>query len=246
MSLGTLVLVDADMFVHRAAAAVERATEWDDEVWTLTADLDEAKSAFRALVSDAEQVIDDKDAELVMVFSPSGPVFRHAFWPTYKEGRSRKPLVHRALSEWVWETYQCRVKPGLEADDVLGILATHPGNAKRRRVIVTGDKDLAQIPCSIYDFGRETWTDVTEEEADLAHLLQTLTGDTVDKYPGCPGIGPKRAPAIASAGWPAIVAAFEKAGQTEEDALTQARIARILRFTDYDHDKKEPILWQPR
>ena len=32
---------------------------------------------------------------------------------------------------------------------------------------------------------------------------------------------------------------------TEEDALINARLARILTTDDYDHDKREPILWQP-
>lgn len=233
------------MFVYRAASAAERATEWDDEVWCLTADLDEAKSSFLRLVADAVDIVDDKNCELLMAFSPGGPVFRHALWPTYKEGRGRKPLVHRPLMEWVMETYPSCVRPGLEADDVLGILATHPGNANRRRVIVSGDKDLAQIPCTLYDFNRDTWTEVTEADGDFLHLLQTLTGDPVDKYPGCPGLGPKRAPAVASGGWPSVVAAFEKAGLTEDDALIQARVARILRFADYDHEKKEPILWTP-
>ena len=32
---------------------------------------------------------------------------------------------------------------------------------------------------------------------------------------------------------------------TEEDALINARLARILTTNDYDHERKEPILWQP-
>ena len=32
---------------------------------------------------------------------------------------------------------------------------------------------------------------------------------------------------------------------TEEDALCNARLARILTTDDYDHEKKEPILWEP-
>lgn len=241
----TLVLVDGDIFAYTAASAVERATEWDDAVWTLTADLDEAKGAFETLLSGALKEVGDASPEVVMTFTPDGGVFRHRLWPTYKGGRKRKPLVHKPLVAWASERFDTRVKPGLEADDVLGILATHPGNAKRRRVIVTGDKDLAQVPGEILDIKRSTWTTVTEEEGDLLHLTQTLTGDMTDNYPGCPGIGEKRAGAIAAAGWPAIVAAFEKAKLTEADALVQARLARILRFTDYDHKKKEPILWTP-
>lgn len=45
--------------------------------------------------------------------------------------------------------------------------------------------------------------------------------------------------------WDAIVSNFRKAGLTEEDALVQARVARILRASDYDFTKKEPILWTP-
>jgi DNA polymerase-1 len=38
---------------------------------------------------------------------------------------------------------------------------------------------------------------------------------------------------------------FARAGLTAEDALLQARLARILHNDDYDHAKKEPILWTP-
>ena len=39
------------------------------------------------------------------------------------------------------------------------------------------------------------------------------------------------------------MAAFEKKGLTESDALVQARVARILRASDYDFAAKKPILW---
>lgn len=241
----TLVLVDGDIIAYTAAAAVERTTLWDDDTLSITADLDEAKNAFDTVLAAGLKEVEDADAEVIMVFSPNGPVFRHGLWPTYKEGRKRKPMAVAPLKEWASERFKTKVVPNLEADDVLGILATHPRNLSRRRVIVTGDKDLAQIPCNILDIKRQTWTEVEEEDADLTHLIQTLTGDTTDNYPGCPGIGAKRAPSIAAGGWEAVVAAYEKAKLTEEDALLQARLARILRFTDYDHTNKEPLLWRP-
>jgi len=43
--------------------------------------------------------------------------------------------------------------------------------------------------------------------------------------------------------WPVVVAAFEKQGLTEDDALVQARLARILRPNDYDGESI--TLWQP-
>lgn len=45
--------------------------------------------------------------------------------------------------------------------------------------------------------------------------------------------------------WDAIVALFRKEGLTEEDALAQARVARILRASDFDFKAKQPILWTP-
>ena len=45
--------------------------------------------------------------------------------------------------------------------------------------------------------------------------------------------------------WAGILSLYAKEGLTEEDALQQFRVARILRTTDYDFQKKEPILWRP-
>ena len=39
--------------------------------------------------------------------------------------------------------------------------------------------------------------------------------------------------------------AFKEKGLTEKDALINAQLARILTTNDYDHEKKEPILWTP-
>ena len=43
--------------------------------------------------------------------------------------------------------------------------------------------------------------------------------------------------------WFRVLAAFRKAGLTDADALQQARLARILRYEDYDG--RSPRLWVP-
>jgi 5'-3' exonuclease len=143
---------------------------------------------------------------------------------------------------------------GLEADDVLGIFATRDPKA----IICSMDKDMKTIPCNLWN-GTDLLK-VSEAEADYFHLHQTLTGDTTDGYPGCPGIGPVKAAKLLDAPmkpelltevrvpalWKVVVVAFEKAGLTEEDALRQARLARILRDCDWDSKNKEPILWSPK
>ena len=45
--------------------------------------------------------------------------------------------------------------------------------------------------------------------------------------------------------WAVVLAAYEKAGLTEADALAQARVARILRASDYDFKQKKVKLWNP-
>ncbi|NRP84102.1 exonuclease [Marinobacterium sp. xm-d-509] len=45
--------------------------------------------------------------------------------------------------------------------------------------------------------------------------------------------------------WRCIVSAYEKAGLTEQDALVQARCARILRHGEYAFETKKVKLWTP-
>ncbi len=45
--------------------------------------------------------------------------------------------------------------------------------------------------------------------------------------------------------WATVVKAFEDKGLTEDDALCNARLARILTNEDYDSRKQEPRLWTP-
>ena len=132
--------------------------------------------------------------------------------------------------------------PTLEADDALGIYATkHPGN-----VICSPDKDMRQIPGQLFDMS--DLSTVSEEEGAKWHLIQTLAGDQTDGYAGVPGIGIKRAVTLFEEKgytWKAVVEAFDDKDLSEDVALENARLARILQCTDYDPEASEPILWTP-
>jgi DNA polymerase-1 len=45
--------------------------------------------------------------------------------------------------------------------------------------------------------------------------------------------------------WDKVVEAFEKQGKTEEEALVQARLARILRTENYNMRTKVIKNWKP-
>ena len=161
----------------------------------------------------------------------------------YKGHRNRKkPCGYKRVINALRKEYKVIIKPTLEADDCMGVYATkHPGN-----IIVSPDKDMKQIPGQLYNFD-ETFT-VSKEEGAKWHLIQTLAGDQTDGYSGVPGIGVKRAEALFEQNgysWKTVVKAFTDKGLTEDDALVNARLARILTSDDYDFKRKEPISWTP-
>jgi DNA polymerase I len=239
-----LLLIDGDQFLFKATAAVEEEIRWDQENHVLYSNVEKAWTNLQGMIKRIHERFDT--AQHAVCFS-TYPGFRSAIAASYKATRAaRKPLCYAALRGRMEDTYTCVSMPALEADDVMGILATKPG--KVRRIIVSQDKDMKTIPGELWD-GQDL-LEITEAQADWWHLYQTLTGDTVDEYKGCPGMGPKKAEKLLDAEaetpvWNRVVIAFIKAGLTEADALTQARLARILRWTDWDSKKKEPILWTP-
>lgn len=245
------LLVDADVIVHQSAAAHQRVTDWGDGTVSVATDpIEDAIETMRKVVAEYKRHL---HAKFVVWCISHSDNFRKLILPTYKANRPVKPTLVAPLKEWVKANTKCYVRPGLEGDDVIGILATHPKLLPGTKVIVSIDKDLKTIPGTIYNPGKDTLTRVSREEADYWHLFQTLTGDPTDNYKGCPGIGPVKAEKILYEGggsmwaspWERIVAAFAEKDLTEADALIQARVARILRHTDYDFKRKEPILWRP-
>lgn len=244
------ILVDADMFCFRACAACERDIDWGNDFWTLHVDLNEAKQHFTsameyAIESCLQQMKYSGDFSVIFCFSDKKN-FRKTILPTYKANRvgKRKPVAYSALVDWVVSEYDTKIVPTLEADDCLGIIAT---KSKEPTVIISGDKDLKSIPCNHYDFIHDVFSVVSKAEADYNFLKQTLMGDKTDGYDGCPSVGKVTAERIldVDCSWDAVVAAYKKKGLSEEVAIEQARVARILRATDYDFKKKEVILWKP-
>jgi hypothetical protein len=246
----TILLIDGDQYVHRACAAVERDTKWDDENHVLTSNEVEAWEVCEGSIKKLFHHFGTEDAVLAL---SEGVVFRKAIDPTYKSNRRdmRKPLCFWDVRNRVQGTYKTVAFNGLEADDVMGILATKPG--PDTKIIIARDKDMKSIPGKLWDGSK--FHVISKAEADYFHLWQTLVGDASDGYKGCPGIGPKRAEKLLGeqlnvdathrAMWHVVATAYEQAGLTEADALTQARLARILRWSDWDNVNKRPILWTP-
>lgn len=249
-----VAVIDADSPLYRIALSAEMCCKRQgmsgEDLWIQVRSLDdcyhEAETAIEAIV----EKIGADDAFLCL---SDARCFRYSIFPSYKSNRerTRRPpmmvqLRAALLQRKPWPTLAIKE---LEADDVAGITSTSlQVAAKVEPIIVSEDKDLLTIPGLIHRKGHTF--EVSMEEANRAHLYQTLVGDYIDGYPGCPGIGAKRADRIldeyGADMWLGVVQAFEKAGLTYGEALVQAQVARILRASDWDAVKKEPILWTPR
>ena len=242
----TTAAIDADILLYRSMTYAEQEINWYDNVWTLYADIDEAKQIFTAQIDKIKDKL--KTDDILCCLSDRSDNFRKKVDPTYKSNRkgTRKPAGFNAFIDWVETAYPHLRKPSLEADDVLGILATKPDNLGKL-IVVSDDKDLKTIPCKLYRPSPDELLEVTPQQADAYFLHQCLTGDPTDGYGGCKGVGDKTAKKILGSKptWSSVEQAYIKAGMTRDDAIQQARLARILRWEDYDTEKGEPILWQP-
>jgi DNA polymerase-1 len=202
----TTLLIDGDTIAYMASAACqENVMDFDGFIKPL------------ANAMQGETVVDnmilglmrDLEAHGIMVFL-SDPLanWRMELMPEYKAHRARaegeldvRPMLLGHLKQYLRDKYGATHMPTLEADDLIGIMATNPNTDYPGRTVIVGkDKDFDTIPGlhhqlhrDINSNGKRFVRGVTPEFADWFHLVQTLAGDRVDGYIGCPGIGMTRA-----------------------------------------------------
>jgi DNA polymerase-1 len=228
--------------MYRSAFNREVAEEVSPGYWTWGCDINIVKEDIDNYIS----YLKDKFVADTALLCLSDTVnFRKDISDTYKGNRSwlKRPVVLKPLREWLLTQREAIVYPTLEGDDVMGILAT---SSDDETIIVSIDKDLNTIPGKFFQNEEKGVIEILPKEADYNHLYQTLVGDVADGYKGCPGIGAISAKKLLEAdpSWDTVVKAYKKAGLTEEDALVQARLARILRAEDYPDGKVK--LWEPK
>lgn len=262
-STARIALIDADSVLYAVALSAEAVSKGtgehgDDEYLQVK----DGEQCYNEVVRKLETLVEAVGAsDAIICLTPSGVTqFRSMLLPTYKMNRTaRRPEFLKPLQWLIQERkpFGCLGVWGLEADDVCGISATNlRGAGLREPIIVSIDKDMKSVPGLVYSWLRkeEGIVEVSEAHADRAHLYQTLIGDSVDNYTGLPGIGPKKANAILDSlegarewsKWEWIVGLYAKKGLDEEYALTQARVARILRAGDWNDKTKEVRLWLPQ
>lgn len=245
-------LIDCDYITYKACIAAECEIDFGNDVILVQSRFSEVMKNIEndlgrisTFLKNSVVDLDDESAvRLILCFSDSKN-FRKEIDPDYKGHRNRKkPCGYVRAQGKLTDKYRVLKYPGLEADDIMGIVDI------QGKIICSPDKDMRQIPGLLWDLNPENpIQNITPEEGWRWFLTQTLIGDQTDGYSGVPGIGKKKADDLLDKHgvlWDTVLAAFLAAGLTEEDALRNARLARILSKDDFDTTAGRPILWEPR
>jgi DNA polymerase I len=194
-----LYLIDGNSQMYRAYHAIRGLSGPDGR----------STNAVYGFVTMLRKLLADHRPEYIGAsFDLAGPTFRDALAADYKANRAPMPDDLAEQIPWVHQACEAMGVPivtleGVEADDVIGTLATHAVAAGFDVAIVTGDKDFFQLvggAIRVFNPRDEgTWFDPDgvadklgvrpEQVVDVLALM----GDAIDNVKGVPGIGEKGA-----------------------------------------------------
>jgi DNA polymerase-1 len=202
----TLTLIDGSGFVFRAYHALPPLT-------TTKGQPTHAVYGFTTMLLKALR--EREPTHVALVFDAARKTFRNDLDPGYKASRPEAPDDLKVQFPLVREVARALRVPvveelGVEADDVIGTLACQARRMGWQVVVVTGDKDFAQLvseQVTLYDpmaeaSGRGGWTGPAEVEKKLGvrpdQVIEymAILGDKIDDVPGIPGVGEVTAAAL--------------------------------------------------
>jgi DNA polymerase-1 len=192
------ILVDASGYLFRAYHALPK----------LTNSKGEATGALMGVISMLRKLVDEHHPDYIgVVFDAPGKTFRDEIYPEYKANRPAMPDELREQILPLQEIIRAMglpllVIPDVEADDVIGTLATRAAARGIPTLVSTGDKDMAQLVGEHISLVN-TMTDSLLDPAGVKEKFGvpperivdylSLMGDSVDNIPGVDKCGPKTA-----------------------------------------------------
>jgi len=178
-------LVDCELILYRNAAKAEKEGTSLRSLVEMT-ELSIAEVVRGCMASDYYLLVSGRNN------------FRKTLYPDYKAGRPPKPELYSKLCDAIRDLNPRRwlFHDQLEADDLLGIMATN-GRIKNP-IICSIDKDMLGVPAWHYNWNKDDFPGyVSQEEADYNWLVQLLKGDPTDNIEGMKGIGGVKAKKLA-------------------------------------------------
>ena len=196
-----LILIDGSSYLYRAYHAAPNFTNSDGEpTGAIYGVVNMLRSMLRQFSTD----------RFAVIFDAKGKTFRDDIYPEYKANRPPMPEDLRGQIEPLHAVIKAMGLPliaisGVEADDVIGTLATQASKLGIPVLISTGDKDMAQLVDQHITL-INTMTDVVMDAAGVKEKFGVgpefiidylaLMGDKADNIPGVPGVGEKTATAL--------------------------------------------------
>jgi 5'-3' exonuclease len=212
MEIAMKALLDTDIFVYRVGFTTEEE-DFGIAAWRMSDLIERTLDATKAT-----------SFQCYLTASKDETAFRRKVYPEYKMNRKApRPKHYEALREFLVREWSAKTVSCIEADDAIGI-DSREGNC----VIVSIDKDLKQLSGLHYNFVKEEFQTVTEEDGTRFFYTQCLTGDVADNVKGIAGIGPKKAEKLLMA------------GETEDDWFN---IVRETYDNDYEFFINGTALW---
>ena len=197
-SVGKLVLVDGSSYLYRAFHALP----------PLTTSKGEPTGALLGVVNMLQKLMkEEQPAWIAVVFDAPGKTFRDQLFEQYKANRTPMPDDLRPQIQPLLDIVTAMGLPllrieGVEADDVIGTLATRAAKQEIPVLISTGDKDMAQLVDGHITLVN-TMTDSRLDRAGVKAKFDVypeqmidylaLVGDSIDNIPGIDKVGPKTA-----------------------------------------------------
>jgi len=193
-----LILVDGSSYLFRAYHALP----------PLTNSKGEATGAIVGVINMLRKMIADyQPRHIAVVFDAPGGSFRNEIYDQYKANRPPMPddlreqiaPLHRIVRAM---GLPLLIESGVEADDVIGTLATRASAQGMSTLISTGDKDMAQLVDANTTLINTMTNVVMDREGVVEKFGVTpeqiidylaLVGDSADNIPGVPKCGPKTA-----------------------------------------------------
>jgi DNA polymerase-1 len=193
-----LILVDGSSYLYRAFHALP----------PLSTSRGEPTGAVHGVLNMLKKLLRDyPGTRLAVVFDAPGRTFRDDLFAQYKAHRPPMPDDLRAQIEPLLAAVTGMGLPllrivGVEADDVIGTLATRAAAAGEQVLISTGDKDMAQLVnerITLINTMSDTLLDRAGVKAKFDVYPEqiidylALVGDSSDNIPGVDKVGPKTA-----------------------------------------------------
>ena len=198
MSVHKLLLVDGSSYLYRAFHALP----------PLTNSKGEPTGAVLGVINMLNKLMkEESPSRVAVVFDAPGRTFRDDLFDQYKAHRAPMPDDLRSQVQPLLDAVAAMGLPllrivGVEADDVIGTLATQAADAGYEVVISTGDKDMAQLVgprIGLVNTMSNTRLDRDGVKAKFNVFPEqiidylALVGDSSDNIPGVTGVGPKTA-----------------------------------------------------